>query len=83
MAQLQPVIGVTEWCRSSYIHPSGTIHKRYTNLPKVHKLEGLILVGESNRILCRKGVELSVHYFFHGYSVDVEFFVSLRYIHVV
>ena len=53
------------------------------NRPKGQKLEGLILVGESNRRLWRKGVEALVYYLFHGYSLDVELFVSRSYIHVV
>ena len=38
---------------------------------KGHKLEGFILVGENNRILQRKEVEVQVYYFFHGDFLDV------------
>ena len=52
------------------------------NCPKGHKIESLILVGDSNRILRRKGVEVQVYYFFHGDFVDVEFLASRCYIKV-
>ena len=58
-----------------YIHPSGPIHNRYTNLSKGHKLGGVILVGGGGgRSLRSKGVEVPVYYLFHGYFPDVEFF---------
>ena len=38
--------------------------KVYINLPKGGNLGGLVLVEDSNRILCRKGVEVPVYYFF-------------------
>ena len=53
------------------------------NHPKGHKLEGLILVGDRNRILRRKGVEVPVYYFFHRDFVDDKFFALRRYIHMV
>ena len=53
------------------------------NHSKGHKLEGLILVGESNWGLRRKGVEVPVYSFFHGDFPDVELFASQCYIHVV
>ena len=83
MAQLRTGIGDTAWCMSSYIRPSGAIHERYTNNPKRNKLEGLILVWESNRSLWRKGVEVPVYYFFHGDFSGVEFFTSINCVHVV
>ena len=83
MAQLRPGLGATAWCMSRYIHPSGPIRKRYSNRTKGHKLEGLVLVGESNRSLRRKGVEETVYSFFGGDFVSVDFFASRRYVHVV
>ena len=83
MPQLQPVLGATAWCMSMYIHPRGPIRKRYKNLPKGHKLEGLVLVWESNRILQRRGVESPVYYFFYGDFPDVDLFSTHIYIHVV
>ena len=59
-----------------YIHTSGPIRDKYKNLPKRHKLEGFILVGERDRILHRKGVEVPVYYLFHEYFPDVELFAS-------
>ena len=73
MAQHQPRLGATTWCMSRYTQSSGTIHERYTNLVKGNKHEGLILVGEINRIFKRMGMEVTVYYFFHGYFVGVEF----------
>ena len=67
---------------SRYIHPGRPICERYTNLLKGHKFEGLILVGERNMILRRKGVTLPVYYLFYGDLPDVEFFASQRYINV-
>ena len=83
MAQLWPGLGATIWCMSRSIHPRGTIHERYKNIPQGNKLEGLILVGESNISLWKKGAEVPVYYFFHRDSVDVEFFASRDYIRVV
>ena len=83
MLQLQPIIGAIPWCMSRYIQPSGPIHKRYINLPKGHKLEGLILVGERNRSLRRRGVEIPMYSSFHVDFPDVEFFASQSYIYVV
>ena len=68
---------------SRYIHLSVTTRERYINLPKGHKLEGLILVGESNRTLQGKGVEVPVYYLFHGDLPDVELFALQSYINVV
>ena len=68
---------------SWYIHPGGTIRKRYTNLPKGNNIESLLLVGGRNRSVSSKGVELRVYYFFHGEFVDVDFFALWHYIHVV
>ena len=76
MAQLLNRLGAMEWCMSRYIHSRGDIHERYMNRPKWHKLEGLVFVGESNRSLQRKGVEVLVYDFFHGDLVDVELFAS-------
>ena len=53
--QLWPGLGVVTWCMSRYIHIVNTIFKKYMNLPKEHKIEGLILVGETNCILWRRG----------------------------
>ena len=66
-----------------YTQPSSPIRDKYTNLPKGHKIEYLILVGEGNISLRRKGVEEPVYYFFHGNFPDVEFFALRRYIHVI
>ena len=41
------------------------------------------MVGESNRILKRKGMGVPVYSFFHGDFVGVEFFASLSDVHVV
>ena len=53
------------------------------NLLKGHKLEDLILIGESNRSLWRKRVTAPVYYFFHGDFYGVEFFPTRHYIHVI
>ena len=68
---------------SSYTHTSSNISKIYNNRQKGHKLEVLILVGETNRSLRRQGVEVPVYYFFCGYFVDAEFLALRCYIHVV
>ena len=68
---------------SRYICPRVPIRERYIHHPKGHFLEGLILVGESNRSLRMKGVEVPVYYFFHGDFPDVEFFSLQHYIHVM
>ena len=64
MPQLRYGLGATARCIPRYSHYNGPIHKRYTNLPKGHKIEGFIFVGESNRSFCRKGVESPMYYFF-------------------
>ena len=46
------------------------------NRPKDKNIEGLVLVGESNRVLRRKGVKVPVYYLFDAYSPDVELFYS-------
>ena len=68
---------------SWYIHPGGTIRKRYTNLPKGNNIESLLLVGDRNRSVSSKGVELIVYYFFHGEFSDIEFFASWSYVNVL
>ena len=40
------------------------------------------MVGESNRILRRKGVEVPVYYFFRGDFACVDLFASLIYVNV-
>ena len=62
------------WCVLRYIYPRGTIRDRCMNIPKVNKLEGFILVGEGNKSLQRKGVEVPVYYFFCGDFIGVDFF---------
>ena len=83
MPQILPVISALIWCMSRYIRPVGTIRERYTNLLEGHKIECLVLVGESNIKLRRKGVEAPVYYFFHGDFPDIELFASHSYILVV
>ena len=68
---------------SRYIRLSNTTRERYTSLPKGHKLEGLVLVGERNISLRRKGVEAPVYSYFYGYYPNVEFFATWHSIHVV
>ena len=67
---------------SRYTHHGETICKISTNHPKGQKLDILTWVGESNRILRRNGVELSVYYFFHGDFVDVKLLAPRCYFHV-
>ena len=62
--QLQHDLGTIAWFMSSYTHPRNPIREKYMNRPKEHKLEGLILVGWATRILCRKGKETTLYYFF-------------------
>ena len=66
-----------------YTHPGRVIRERYTNRQKGQTLEGLVLVGDINVILMRKGVELIVYYFFHGEFSDIEFFASWSYVNVL
>ena len=44
------------------------------NIPKGHNIESLILVGESDRRLQRKGAETPMYYLFHVDLSDVELF---------
>ena len=83
MPQVQPGLAVVVWCMSRYIHSSRPIREKYTNIPKGHKLEDLILVGESNMSLRRKGVTAPVYYFYRCDFPLVEFFAVRRYIHVM
>ena len=53
------------------------------NRPKGKNIEGLILVGEENRRLWRKGGETSVYHLSHGNLPDVDFFAAQHYIHVM
>ena len=76
MPQLQPSIVAIAWSMSRPIHPSRTIHEKYTNRPKGHKLEGFVLVGEGGRVLRRKGLITLLYYFFRAVFPDVDFFAS-------
>ena len=53
MPQFQTGFGAIVWCMSRYIHPGNPISKKYKNFQKGHNFEGLVLVGELNRSLCR------------------------------
>ena len=64
-----------------YVHPRNSIFNKYTNHPKGHKFEGLILVEEFNRRFRSKGGLITVYYVLRNYFPDAELFTAWSYVH--
>ena len=69
-------------CISRFIHPSKPIREKYTNLPKTHKLENLVLIAEDQNKIQRNSGVSNVHTFSHADFKGVEFYAARKYVNL-
>ena len=67
---------------SKFVHPSKSISDKYSNWPKNHKLQGVVLVEVDAKVVRRGTNTILVFVFTHFYFPDEQFYDAKRYIHV-
>ena len=79
---LRARVGAIAWAMSKFVHPSKPICDQYPNQPKNHKLEGIILLREDDKVVRRGTDPIPVFLFRHEDFPDKEFYCARRYVHV-
>ena len=75
-------VGAAGECISQFIHPSKPVSYNYLNMPKGHKVLGLILVGQEMKVI-RLGTEpVEVFTFWHKDMPNKVLYAAKRYVHV-
>ena len=67
---------------SRLIHPSKPIREKYSNRPKTHKLENLVLITEVKNKIRRNSGLSNVHMLSHADFEGVEFYAAGWYVHL-
>ena len=67
---------------SNFVHPRKPIRDKYSNQPKNHKLQGVILVGGDVKVVRRGADAIPVFVFTHADFPDKQFYDTKQYIHV-
>ena len=81
LPKLRAGIGAAASVMSKFVHPSGSIHHKYPNRPKNHKLKGFILL-EVNAKVVRRGADAILFFVFTHFDFpDKKFYAAKRYIH--
>ena len=70
--------GIGAQCRviSRFVHPSAPIRAKYINLTKDHKMEFVVLIRESLKIVRRGAAAVPVFFFSHPDFDDGEFYTA-------
>jgi hypothetical protein len=79
---LRARVGAIAWAMSKFVHPSKPICDQYPNQPKNHKLEGIILLREDDKVVRRGTDPIPVFLFRHKDFPDKEFYCARQYVHV-
>ena len=73
-------VGAVAPVMSKFVHPSRSIHHKYPNQPKNHKLEGVILVEVDAKVVWRGADAILVFVFTHFDFPDKKIYAAKRYI---
>ena len=82
LPNLRAGVGAVTSVMSKLVHPSRSIHHKYPNRPKNHKLQVVILVEVEVKVVRRGADAVLVFVFTHFDFPDEKFYVAKRYIHV-
>ena len=80
--KLRSGVGAVALVMSNFVHPSKSIHHKYPNPPKNHKLQGVILVEVDAKVVRRGANTIMVFVFTHFDFPDEQFYAAKRYVHV-
>jgi hypothetical protein len=79
---LRAGVGAVAWVMSRFVHPSKPLRDQYPNRPKNHKLEGIILLREEDKVVQRGTEPVPVFLFRHEDFPNKEFYFVRRFLHV-
>ena len=80
--KLRAGVGAVASVMSKFVHPSKSIHNKYPNRPKNHKLQGVVLVEVDAKVVRRGTNEILVFVFTHFDFTDQKLYAAKQYIHV-
>ena len=81
LPKLRAGVGAVASVMSKYVHPSKSIRDKYPNLPKNHKLQGVVLVEVDAKFVRRGPNAIMVFVFTHFKFTDQQFYAAKQYIH--
>ena len=64
-----------------FVHPSEPIRENYTNRPKSHNIENLLLIVEAEKTIQINSSVSNVYTFLHADFEGVDFYAASRYVH--
>ena len=80
--KLRSGVGAVASVMSKFVHPSKSIHDKYPNRTKNHKLQWVILVEIDGKVMRRGANAIIIFVFTHFDFPDEKFYAAKRYIHM-
>ena len=80
--KLRAGVGSVMSVMSKFVQPRKPICDKYLNLPKNHKLQGVVLVEEDVKFMRRGADAIPFFFFTHANFSYQQFYATNRYIHV-